>query len=116
MSLGWAIAALLAWATVLLLPWRPWSTRERLEADASRSDETLDDVSVLIPARNEAGVIGKTLASLAHQGPGLEILIVDDQSSDGTGEAVEASGVAGVRVISGASLPEGWVAPLRFRG
>lgn len=108
MSPGWATPALLAWITVLLLPWRPWSTRERLEADASRVDESLDDVTVLIPARDEADVLPKTLAGLAAQGSGLEILIVDDQSSDGTGEVARRSGVAGVRVISGAALPEGW--------
>jgi hopene-associated glycosyltransferase HpnB len=108
MSSGWAIPALLVWVTVLLLPWRPWSTRERLEADAARVGEALDDVTVLIPARDEADAIPETLAGLAAQGPGLEVLIVDDQSSDGTGEVAERSGVAGVRVISGASLPEGW--------
>jgi hopene-associated glycosyltransferase HpnB len=108
MSFGWAIAALLIWVTVLLLPWRPWSTRERLEADASRIDEALDDVTVLIPARDEAEVITTTLASLAGQGPGLEILIVDDQSSDGTRQVAEQFGIAGVRVISGLSLPESW--------
>ncbi len=108
MSFGWAIPALLIWAIVLILPWRAWSTRERLEADAGRIDEVLDDVTVLIPARDEAEVIVKTLTSLANQGPGLEVLIVDDQSSDMTGEVAKHAGVAGVRVISGASLPDGW--------
>jgi hopene-associated glycosyltransferase HpnB len=108
MSPGWATLALLAWITVLLLPWRAWSTRERLEADASRIDQALDDVTVLIPARNEADVLPRTLAGLAAQGPGLEILVVDDQSSDGTDDVARSCGVAGVRVISGAGLPEGW--------
>ena len=107
-SFGWAIPALLIWVIVLILPWRPWSTRERLEADAECIGDVLDDVTVLIPARDEAAVIAKTLASLATQGPGLDILIVDDQSSDGTGEIAKQSGIAGLRVISGASLPEGW--------
>ncbi len=108
MSSGWALPALLAWIIVLLLPWRPWSTRERLETDPLREGDVLDDVTVLIPARNEAGVISKTIESLTRQGPGLEILIVDDQSSDGTGEIAAQSNVAGLRVISGAGLPEGW--------
>ena len=108
MSLGWATAALLIWVVVLVLPWRPWSTRERLEADGARSDEPLDDVTVLIPARDEAEALPRTLTCLADQGPGLEILIVDDQSSDGTLEVAERSGVAGVQVIRGANLPEGW--------
>ena len=108
MWLGWAIAALAIWVIILFLPWRAWSTRERLEADAARIDEALDDVTVLIPARDEAEVLPRTLACLAEQGPGLDILIVDDQSSDGTVEVARQSPVAGVRVVSGATLPEGW--------
>ncbi|NIM28117.1 MAG: glycosyltransferase [Gammaproteobacteria bacterium] len=105
---GWAIAALASWVTIVLLPWRAWSTREHLQADNARIGEALDDVTVLIPARDEADVLPRTLACLAEQGPGLEILVVDDQSSDGTGEIAARCGVAGMRVISGARLPEGW--------
>lgn len=112
MSFGWAVgcasAALLAWFIVLIAPWRPWSTRECLAADAQRRREPLDDVTVLIPARDEAETLPKTLACLADQGPGLEVLVVDDQSRDSTREIAQRSGGAGVRVISGAALPEGW--------
>ena len=108
MSFGWAMPALLVWFIILILPWRPWSTRERLEADAERRHESLDDVTVLIPARDEAEALPKTLASLSRQGPGLAIVVVDDQSSDATGGVAQSSGLAGVRVISGAPLPEGW--------
>lgn len=108
MSTGWAIAALLVWIIVVIAPWRPWSTRERLEADASLGDESLEDVTVLIPARDEAGTLPRTLESLAGQGPGLAIVIVDDQSSDATVEVAEGSTVSGVRVIPGATLPEAW--------
>ncbi len=108
MSAGWAAPALLVWLILLILPWRPWSTRERLEADAERSRESLDDVTVLIPARDEAETLPQTLAGLSTQGPGLDIVVVDDQSSDGTGAIAQSSGVAGVRVISGAPLPAGW--------
>lgn len=108
MSTGWAIAALLVWIIVVVLPWRPWSTRERLEADASLGDESLEDITVLIPARDEAGTLPRTLESLARQGPGLAILIVDDQSSDATAQVAEGSAIPGVRVIRGAALPQGW--------
>ncbi len=108
MSFGWATPALLVWLMVLIVPWRPWSTRERLEANAARRGENLDDVTVLIPARDEAEALPKTLASLSGQGPGLDIVVVDDQSSDGTGDVAQSAGVEGVRVISGATLPEGW--------
>ena len=108
MSFGLALAALLIWIIVLLLPWRPWSVRERLEADPGRRDDVLDDVTVLIPARNEASVISRTLEGLARQGTGLDVLVVDDQSSDGTADAARRSALTGVRVITGAALPEGW--------
>ena len=106
MLFGWAIVALLIWSIVLVLPWRPWSTREHLEADPRRRGESLDDVTVLIPARDEAQALPTTLASLVEQGPGLAIVVVDDQSSDGTGDVARRS--AGVRVVAGAALPEGW--------
>ena len=106
MLFGWASAALLIWFIVLVLPWRPWSTREQLQADPRLHGESLDDVTVLIPARDEASVLPATLASLSEQGPGLAIVVVDDQSGDATGDL--ARGTAGVRVISGAPLPAGW--------
>lgn len=109
MLLAWATLALVAWLVVLGLPWRPWSTRERLEADPRRARESLEDVTVLIPARNESHTLPQTLASLAEQGPGLDILVVDDQSSDATAQVARCSGPAGVRVISGMPLPAGWI-------
>jgi hopene-associated glycosyltransferase HpnB len=120
MSFGWAIPALLAWIVVLIAPWRPWSTRERLEADPARRDEPLQDVTVLIPARDEAQTLPRTLEGLAQQGPGLDVIVVDDQSVDGTGDVARAaatdwtrastgaSTISGLRVIPGTSLPEGW--------
>ncbi|MDX1433510.1 MAG: glycosyltransferase [Gammaproteobacteria bacterium] len=108
MSYHWALPALLAWLAVLLAPWRPWRTDERLEADARRAGETLGDVAVLIPARNEAATLPATLASLAAQGPGLEILVVDDQSDDDTARVVRDAALSGVRLIRGEPLPPGW--------
>lgn len=108
MLVGWAIAALLIWFIVLIAPWRPWSTREYLQADPRRRSESLADVTVLIPARDEALTLPRTLASLSEQGQGLAVVVVDDQSSDGTADVARRSAGAGVRVISGAALPEGW--------
>ncbi|HKI00691.1 MAG TPA: glycosyltransferase [Thermoanaerobaculia bacterium] len=57
-------------------------------------------VSVVIPARNEAGGIGRTLDAVFAQhatGVELEVLVVDDGSTDGT--AAVASG-AGARVVT----------------
>ncbi|MGQ0843258.1 MAG: glycosyltransferase [Sporichthyaceae bacterium] len=71
-----------------------------------------ETVSVLIPARNEAHRISPTLLSLLAQEhvTDLEIVVLDDDSSDGTGEVVTrlADGDPRVRVISGRPLAEGW--------
>ena len=63
-------------------------------------------VSAIIPARDEAGRIGPCVLA-ARADPGIsEVIVVDDESTDGTGEV--AAG-AGARVIPGLTLPSGWV-------
>ncbi len=100
------------WLIILLLPWRPWSTRERLESGPSSQPTDLSDITVLIPARNEARGIGRTLAALERQGPGLETVLIDDQSVDDTAGAARAGGPVGMRVIEGKALPDGWTGKL----
>jgi hopene-associated glycosyltransferase HpnB len=72
-------------------------------------------VAVVIPARNEADVIGRAVDSLLRQtfSGRLHIFLVDDESSDGTAdEAVKAAKLAGctamLTVIESAALPSGW--------
>lgn len=108
-----AVAAVpvIIWLGLLLTPWRPWSTRERLEADDdTHRSADLDGITVLIPARNEADTLAATLAALQSQGLGLQVLVIDDQSTDDT--AAIAARFAGVRVISGQPLPQGWTGKL----
>src|SRR5512143_567692 len=85
--------ALLAWLGVLLAPHQPHRLRERLEADPQVPSD-LSAVTVVIPARNEADVIGRTVAALAAQGQRLAAIVVDDQSSDGTAAAAMAAATA----------------------
>lgn len=69
-------------------------------------------VSVLVPARDEAPRIGDCVrAILASRGVDLELLVLDDGSTDGTAEAVRAAaaGDARVKMLQGAPLPEGWL-------
>jgi chlorobactene glucosyltransferase len=85
-------------------------TFRRLKISALSSPSPL--VSICIPARDEARVIGETArALLAQTYPALEILILDDGSSDGTGDLARAA--AGddprLRVLTGEALPDGWM-------
>lgn len=69
-------------------------------------------VSVLVPARDEAGRIGDCVAALlASRTVELEVLVLDDGSSDGTAaEAVEAGdGDPRLWVLVGGPLPRGWL-------
>jgi len=62
-------------------------------------------ISVVVPARDEATRIGPLLDAIVGA-PGVdEVVVVDDQSSDGTGDLAAA---AGCRVVAGAPLPAGW--------
>ena len=100
----------------LALPWLvplaalPLLTRKtpRLR-DAPRAGGTL--VSVIVPARNEAGSIGRLLESLRRTtyAP-VEMLVVDDRSTDDTAEIVarHAAEDARVRLVRGEPLPDGW--------
>jgi chlorobactene glucosyltransferase len=68
-------------------------------------------ISVLVPARNEAEVIAETVRSLlAQELPDLEILILDDNSTDGTAAIAWAAGAHDprLRVLAGSPLPTGW--------
>jgi hopene-associated glycosyltransferase HpnB len=105
--------ALLAWICVLLAPQQAHRVRERIEPDQTKAPLDLRTVTVLVPARDEAPSIGATVAALAQQGNGLDVVIVDDQSSDGTAAVARAAaqGLGGrlsVRVVTGQPLPAGW--------
>jgi cellulose synthase/poly-beta-1,6-N-acetylglucosamine synthase-like glycosyltransferase/peptidoglycan/xylan/chitin deacetylase (PgdA/CDA1 family) len=57
-------------------------------------------VSVIVPAYNEAKGIEKAVSSLsASDYPTFEVIVVDDGSTDGTGELVDRLGLSNVRVI-----------------
>ncbi|MDB5985856.1 MAG: glycosyltransferase [Nevskia sp.] len=105
-----AVPAAVIWFGVLLAPWRPWSTRERIEPLGDAADVDCSDITVLIPARNEADVIAQTLASLQRQGRDLRVIVIDDQSEDDT--AAIACRFPNVEVLAGAPLAAGWAGKL----
>ncbi len=72
-------------------------------------------IAVIIPARNEVDVVGQSVGSLLRQScvDALHIFVVDDNSVDGTTEAVWRSAAQSsqgerVTVISAGPLPSGW--------
>lgn len=68
-------------------------------------------VSILIPARNEAGVIGQTVSSILQQTyPNFELLVLDDASTDDTRQIAlkHGNGDHRLQVLPGQPLPKGW--------
>jgi glycosyltransferase involved in cell wall biosynthesis len=115
--LNWVIACLWMWrARVALrnLPTLPNLLEETYAAPLPQEAQPL--ISVIVPARDEAQAIEQTLRSLlAQQGISIEILAVNDRSTDETGPimdrvAAEAH-VQGksIRVIHITELPAGWM-------
>ncbi|MEE8234145.1 MAG: glycosyltransferase [Gammaproteobacteria bacterium] len=104
-----ALPGLIIWSLVLCLPWRPRSTRESLDAEINETHNlNLSQITVLIPARNEAEVIGKTLASLKTQDESLKIILINDQSNDDTSNIALRAELKSLNIISGEPLPDGW--------
>jgi hypothetical protein len=68
-------------------------------------------VSAVIPARNEAANIARAVRSVAAQEGLGEIVVVDDQSEDQTGEVLQSlkAEIPNLRVLRIESLPEGWL-------
>jgi hopene-associated glycosyltransferase HpnB len=111
-----ATLSLIAWLYLVLLHGRFWLTREREEQTSSVVASSITDwprVTAVIPARNEADMLPGSLASLVAQNyPGeFSIVLVDDQSSDGTGEIARglAQGAGRkITVVAGVPLPPAW--------
>jgi len=115
MSIGLTVAgaaALIAWLAVLLHPARPWDLEPRDGDDAPPSPPPAawPEVCVVVPARDEAGLLPHTLpALLAQEYPGeWRVVVVDDRSSDGTAAVARGHASPRLTVVDGAPLPEGW--------
>lgn len=84
-----------------------------LPAEGTLGGADIPLVSVIVPARDEARNIERCMRSLAASTyPRFEILVVDDRSSDGTGElarAVPPGRAEHLEVVRGTEVPEGWL-------
>lgn len=80
-------------------------------ASAGEAGRSAPCISAIVPARNEAAVIASCVASLARQAEIGEILVVNDGSSDQTGEVLQQlqKVVPKLRILDAPGVPEGWV-------
>jgi len=76
-----------------------------------RNASTDERVAVLLPLRDEVGRVTPCLESLLGQRgvPNLDIIVLDDGSSDGTADLVRAVAGDQIRLLTGAPLAPGWL-------
>lgn len=110
-ALAWLASApwLIAGVIIPLLLGRRW----RISRFHPPKPGQAPRVSVIVPARNEAENISACLATLLNsEYPSFEVIVVDDQSTDGTPEIVsliaERSG-GRLRMLHGQTPPPGWI-------
>ncbi|HEY1905793.1 MAG TPA: glycosyltransferase family 2 protein [Myxococcaceae bacterium] len=107
-GLAYSIASL--WGTALVVRGVPV-----LLEDRSPAPERWPRVSLIVPARNEEQTLGPAIRSRLDDGyPALEVVLIDDRSTDGTGAVVDAIAAADPRVrpLHLTSLPPGWLGKL----
>src|SRR6476646_10313247 len=112
MLIAAGVLSLLIWVYLLLGRGGFWRIHPDT-ASVSASDPVR--IAVIIPARNEADVVGSAVTSLLRQAGShsIQIFLVDDGSTDSTTQAaLEAAQAAGsaerLTIIAGRPLPTGW--------
>jgi hypothetical protein len=107
-----SFAGMLWWGLMLYGAVRLGGVARLGDVPSPPADFVWPRLSVVIPARDEATRIGGAFATLLEQDyPDLELIPVDDRSTDGTGEVVArlAAGDARVKPVRVETLPDGWL-------
>ncbi|GAB2175728.1 glycosyltransferase [Dongia sp. agr-C8] len=115
LSLSFILSILAVGIWTYLLLFRGFFWREAPQAAPVPALDAWPAVVVVTPARNEADVVGQSMAALLAQDyPGrIHIVLVDDDSTDGTGEAAERAAAKSqtrhrLTVVKNAALAPGW--------
>lgn len=112
---GWIFGGvpLLIWLYLILGRSFFWLARERDDRNEFYAElDSWPSVAAVVPARNEADVLDRSLGSLLQQNyPGrFRIVLVDDQSTDGTADAARAFGrTERLEIVEGTPRPVGWM-------
>lgn len=106
-----SVVVFLAVLAVLSVSNLVWLPRLGLGRGRRRGSAETPHVSILVPARNEEAHIADCVCSLLAQDyPSCEVLVLDDESDDGTLAALQTlSGEPRLRILRGKPLPEGWM-------
>lgn len=108
-----AFLSFMIWLVLLFGRGWFWLCRERDDTPV-RDPRSWPGVTAVIPARNEADGIAECVGSLLRQdypGP-FQIIVVDDQSEDGTADIVRSLNDPRLHVFHGAPHPQGWTGKL----
>jgi hopene-associated glycosyltransferase HpnB len=115
LSLAIASTALSIWLYLVLARGAFWRASVRDDREPVPEPHSWPGLAVVMPARDEAAVIAESLRSLFNQDyPGrFSVILVDDQSRDGTVEvatrsAASAAATHRLTLLSGQVLPVGW--------
>jgi hopene-associated glycosyltransferase HpnB len=115
LSLGFILSIVAVGIWTYLLLFRGFFWREAPHEAPALALESWPEVTVVTPARNEADVVGQSMAALLAQDyPGvIHIVLVDDDSTDGTAEAAERAAAKSqtrhkLTVVKNTALAPGW--------
>lgn len=118
MLIAAGVLSLLIWAYLVLARggfWRIYPAALRTISAENRAPGNPVLIAVIMPARDEADVVGRAIRSLLQQtgGQRIHIFLVDDASTDGTAQAARAAAIAegqaqNLTVVSASPLPHGW--------
>jgi hopene-associated glycosyltransferase HpnB len=113
MLIAAGVLSLLIWAYLVLARGGFWRIHPADLASGVKVNPV--QIAVIIPARDEADVVGRAVRSLLQQNGdnALHIFLVDDASTDGTAQAAGAAAIAegqaqNLTVVPGSPLPPGW--------